>query len=143
MKNLKKTINTFIVIVVVFLLPTLGNSSTKTIPTQSIKTNSIGGAYLTIAGKFGGDISNIELKGHYKLGVEGCAKGSLITTYTIEIKSNGKTVAIEENSNVLRSKTLILLNSLKKGDSFSFKNVKAKLPTGNSIDVSCRTFTIV
>ena len=142
MKNFKKTVSLLLVLVVTSFLSAPVNSVNLT-KKKTPKNINTGGAYLTIADKFGGDISKEEIEENYQLGVEGCAKGSKITKYTIHIKSSGKTVTIKEDSNKLNSKILLHLKGLKKGDSFVFKNVKAKLPSGSDIDVVSRTFTIV
>jgi hypothetical protein len=102
-----------------------------------------GGAYLMFAGKFGGDLTKQELKEHSKLDSEGCAKGSKILTYTLEIKTQGKVSIIQSDSDQLSKDALATLRSLEKGDEFIFKNMKAKLPTGSTVDVMGRKFIVV
>lgn len=102
-----------------------------------------GGAYLTFAGKFGGELTKQELKENSTLGIEGCAKGSEILKYTLEITSKGKTQLIQADNNQLSTTTIKLLRALDKGDSFIFKNMKAKLPTGGTVDVIGREFVVV
>lgn len=109
----------------------------------SFMTVDFGGAYLTFAGKFGGDLTKQELKEHSTLGIEGCAKGSKILAYTLEIKTQGTVRNIQSDSDQLSKEALALLRSLDKGDEFIFKNMKAKLPVGGTVDVMGRKFIIV
>lgn len=141
MKNLKTIVSLVTILVLTFLMPITLNSSNLTLKMESIEK--VGGAYLTIADKFGGEISKKEIENNKTLGVEGCAKGSKITKYTIHIKSTGKTLTVKSDSNELNSKILTFIKGLKKGDTIIFKNVKAKLPTGELVDVHCRKFSIV
>ncbi|MET2984657.1 hypothetical protein [Aureibaculum conchae] len=141
MKNLKKIVSVLTILTLTFFVPAILNSSNLT--SKVAPFDKTGGAYLTIAGKFGGDISKQEIEDNYKLGVEGCAKGSKITQFTIHIKATGKTITVKEDTDTLNSKILSHLKDLKKGDTFTFKNVKAKLPSGSNVDVVSRTFTIV
>lgn len=102
-----------------------------------------GGAYLTYAGKFGGELTSQELKENSTLGIEGCAKGSKILKYTLEVTTHGKTQLVRSESDALSKDALKLLRSLEKGDAFIFKNMKAKLPTGGTVDVMGRKFVVV
>ena len=103
----------------------------------------LGGAYLMYAGKFGGELTRQELKEHSTLAIEGCAKGSKILKYTLEIKKNGKTQVVQSQSDQLSDQTLNLLRSLEKGDEFIFTNMKARLPEGSTVDVLGRKFVVV
>lgn len=102
-----------------------------------------GGAYLTYAGKFGGELTTTDLKENSTLGIEGCAKGSKILKYTLEVTSKGKTQLVKSENDQLSKEALNLLRSLEKGDEFIFKNMKAELPTGGTVDVMGRKFVVV
>jgi hypothetical protein len=103
-----------------------------------------GGAYLTIAGKFGGDISKKEILSHKELGVDGCAVGSRIFTYQIELSKGGKISSFKAESNVLSKEIIAALKDLNTGDSFEFKKIKAYLPNGKDVvDVHSKKFVIV
>lgn len=143
MKKLKKIVFVFTSLALTLLMSNNIYSSNLGLKSNiALNKNIVGGAYLTIAGKFGGNITKEEIKDHYFLGVDGCAKGSKITNYTILIKIKGETITLKEDSNKLIGQIHTLLKGLKKGESFTFKNVKAKLPSGNSVDVVSKTFTI-
>jgi hypothetical protein len=104
----------------------------------------VGGAYLVFAGKNGGSITKSEMRGQTELSVEGCAKGSKIFTYTLEIHAGGKTRSLEAKSNKLTTEMVTALQSLKVGETFQFKSMKAQLPEGKDIvDVSSEKFTVV
>ena len=103
----------------------------------------VGGAYLTFAGKFGGEISQEELASTTELGIEGCARGSRIYAFNLEIKSGGKVKKVKGESYKLTHEVLKTLSELKAGDTFEFKEIKAHLPTGGKIDAIGRVFTVV
>lgn len=141
MKNLKKLAVVTIFLLIADYAPAMESSDMfHSLPTTDVI---YGGAYLTFAGKFGGEISKTDLGKYQKLGVEGCAKGSTITQFTITLVSGDKTLVFSNRSDVLDKKILNALKQLKKGDVFTFKNVKAKLPSGDMVDVHCREFVMV
>jgi len=108
-------------------------------------TSKFGGAYLTFAGKFGGVVNKNHIKRTTKLGVDGCASGSLITKYTLKIKrQKKKTQVFEGKSHLLTNEIKTALMSLTSGDSFEFSRVTAQLPRGGGkIDVAAKTFLVV
>lgn len=102
-----------------------------------------GGAYLTIAGKFGGEITTDDIIKHTTLGIDGCAAGSEIYQFTLVVKANGKSSSYAGKSDVLTDEMLTALRRLDKGDEFTFKRVKAKHGKNDDIDVMARTFVII
>ncbi|MDN5202354.1 hypothetical protein QQ008_13290 [Fulvivirgaceae bacterium BMA10] len=111
---------------------------------QCNKDREIGGAYLTFAGKFGGEITKADLQKYSKLDIHGCAHGSKIYQLTIVITKSGKESTESSKTDNLTRIMLAELRSLSKGDTFTFKKVKANLPNGRgSVDVTSRVFTIV
>ena len=108
------------------------------------ETVKIGGAYLTFAGEFGGEITLKEMSVTNQLGVAGCAAGSLITKFTLKVKRKNKRIqTITSTSHQLNKHIKSILKELEIGDSFEFSKVKAKLPTGGTVDVICRKFTVI
>jgi hypothetical protein len=104
----------------------------------------IGGAFLVFAGKHGGEIKKSELNGNSVLGVEGCAKGSRIFKFTLEITKSGVLTTMQADSNVLTSEMMAKLKSLSPGDSFEFKEMKAYMPNGKDVvDVHGQKFVVV
>jgi hypothetical protein len=104
----------------------------------------IGGAHLLFAGKYGGDIRKSDFMGKTELQVEGCAKGSKIFTYTLEVNQNGKMTKLQGKSDSLTKEMVTALNALNRGDSFEFKSTKAYLPNGKDVvDVSSSKFVVV
>lgn len=104
----------------------------------------VGGAYLVFAGKFGGEVTQKDIAGQTMLGVEGCAKGSRIFRFTLEINKSGKTSTFTGNSNMLSNEMATKLRSLSTGDSFEFKKMKAYLPNGKDmVDVHGKKFVVV
>jgi hypothetical protein len=104
----------------------------------------LGGAYLVFAGKNGGQITRSELRGQKELGVDGCAKGSRIFSFSLEISRDGKTQKMTASSNVLSNDMITALGKLESGDSFEFKSMKAYLPNGKDVvDVQGRKFEVV
>jgi hypothetical protein len=120
-------------------------NKTKEINTVTKKeTVKIGGAYLTFAGEFGGDITLKKMNATNQLGVAGCASGSLITKFTLKVKRKNKRVqTISGTSHQLNKHIKSILEELEVGDTFQFSKVKAKLPNGRSVDVICRNFTVI
>ena len=103
-----------------------------------------GGAYLTFAGKVGGDLTKDDLKRHSQLGVEGCAAGSKIIQYSLIIHKGKDEKRFAGRSDELDEKAKIALQTLEPGDSFEFENVKAFLPNGkDKIDVFAKKYYIV
>ncbi|MEO1213072.1 MAG: hypothetical protein AAFY45_06105 [Bacteroidota bacterium] len=134
---MKKKINMLCLslgLTLVFLIPTGVNFS---MTNPSIEKS--GGAYLTLAGKFGGNISLAELNATCKLGIEGCAKGSKIFQYSLYINNK----VYKGNSHSLSDDAIAHLQKLEKGDEFHFSRIRAKLPEGRNVDVLARKFTVV
>jgi hypothetical protein len=103
-----------------------------------------GGAYIMFAGKFGGEITRKEIARHHDLKVDGCATGSRIFTFTLDVTKDGKTTSLETESNVLTKEMVSHLTSLMPGDEFEFRNTKAFLPNGKDVvDVQGRKFVVV
>lgn len=114
------------------------NSNIKT-----AKEKTFGGAYLQLAGKMGGEISKAELKRHSELGVEGCARGSRICQFTLDITRDGKTRTFQAKTNQFTQEMVAELSKLSAGDEFEFRNVKARLPNGkDSVDVFGKKFVV-
>ena len=135
------------VTVVFFLVAVMQFAEAKSDCIKLAKQNSIvdtsGGAYATFADKFGGEINRTELRQNSKVGVAGCAAGSLIFTFDLIVHGGEKPVVFSGESHELTEDMLKSLRGLKKGDSFEFKKIKAQLPTGGEVDVLGRIFTIV
>lgn len=103
----------------------------------------VGGAYLIFAGKFGGEITPQEIQGQTSLGVDGCAKGSRIFQYTLEVTKNGKMSSYQASSNELTKEMISQLRSLSARDEFEFKKIKAYLPNGKDVvDVRGNAFIV-
>ncbi len=103
----------------------------------------VGGAYLMFAGKYGGSITKKEMEGQNQLGVDGCARGSKIFQYTLEVSKGGKTSSHQADSNVLTKEMVTQLKSLSAGDSFEFKKIKAHLPNKKDVvDVHSKKFVV-
>jgi hypothetical protein len=103
----------------------------------------LGGAYATFAGKFGGDLTQKEIDTTTKIGIAGCASGSVILKYTIQFTTGGNKIKLDGESEDLTEEMIDTIKGLVKGDTFVFINMRAKLPTGGKVDVMSRTFTIV
>ena len=104
----------------------------------------IGGAYVVFAGKHGGNIKKSELRGQTELSVDGCAKGSRIFAFTLEVNRKGKVTKLHAKANVLTTDMVTTLNGLDAGDSFEFTSTKAYLPNGkDEVDVHCQKFVVV
>ena len=84
-----------------------------------------GGAFLSYANKFGGEITKKEILAHKALNVDGCAAGSRIFSYQIEITKSGKVSTFTAESDTLSKEIMAALKELSAGDSFEFKRVKA------------------
>ncbi len=114
--------------------------------TNAININSlpVGGAYLTLAGKYGGNISKKELQGPCNLAVSGCAQGSRIFQFTMVVTQKGKKITYETQSGSLNKDMIAKLQSLSAGDEFEFKGTKAYLPNGKDVvDVRSEKFVVV
>lgn len=110
----------------------------------AIEAVPVGGAYLVFAGKYGGEITPQEMQGQTSLGVDGCARGSRIFQFTLEVKKNGKASSYSANSNLLTKEMIAHLRSLSAKDEFEFKKIKAYLPNGKDVvDVHGKKFTVV
>ena len=103
----------------------------------------LGGAYVTLADKFGGEISTEDLSTVKELGIAGCAAGSKVYTFNLEIKINGGLKKFVGESNTLSEEIIAAFGKLKKGDSFIFTKIRAHLPSGGKIDALGRTFTVI
>lgn len=103
-----------------------------------------GGAYLVFAGKFGGKVTKKQLEGQCEVQVDGCARGSRIFTFTLELSRAGKKTTYTSDSNALTDEMMAGLQALRVGDTFSFKKTKAYLPNGKDVvDVHSREFVVV
>ena len=134
---MKKKISALIMslgLTLAFLLPSASNMS---LANSSMEKT--GGAYLTLVGKFGGNISQGELKAECTLGIEGCAKGSKIFQYSLFIEDK----MYKGSSHSLSDEAMAHLKKLEKGDEFHFERIRATLPGGNKVDVYARKFTVV
>lgn len=131
--------------VMVLTLCLLMVSTTSNIQANALLEDGIlGGAYLTFAGKHGGELSKTQLRKYSSIKVEGCAKGSKFTQFTLHIYKNGKHTSYRCAGGNLTATMVKALRSLEPGDSFVFKNVKAQLPNKEGIvDVWAKKFTVV
>ena len=114
---------------------------TKAASPSEIST--VGGAYLTFAGKFGGELSKEDLQKHKEINVRGCANGSRIFQFTLNITRDGKTKVYTGKSHQLSAEMLTQIKSLSSGDMFHFEDIKAHLPSGGEVDVHARKFVVV
>lgn len=114
-------------------------------PQESKESKMIfGGAYLMFAGKFGGEITKKEIEEQTAVSVDGCATGSRIFKFTLNVTKGGKMTSLEGGSSVLTKEMLSILRSLSKGDEFEFRKSKAYLPNGKDVvDVQGKKFVIV
>ncbi len=104
----------------------------------------VGGAFLIFAGKNGGNIKMSELQGQTELSVDGCAMGSRIFTFALEINDSSRIKTLQAKSNVLSKEMVVALKGLAAGDSFEFKAMKAYLPDGKEmVEVHGKKFLIV
>ena len=141
---MKKNIVLFGLIAALFLVGFTTNKATKNNSAIENSALNVGGAYLTFAGEFGGEITLKKMSATNKLGVAGCAAGSLITKFTLKIKRQHKRVqTFKGTSHLLNKQLKSVLKELKTGDTFEFSKVRAKLSTGSSVDVVCRTFRVI
>ena len=108
-------------------------------------TEGLGGAYLVFANKMGGEVTTKTLQTACVLEVAGCAKGSQIFSFRLNVYQNGKRTSFQgENSNELSLEMRESLAKLKPGDSFEFKHIKAYLPNGrDQVDVFAKRFKLV
>ena len=76
--------------------------------------------------------------------MDGCAVGSRIFTYTIDINKGGTICTFKAESNTLSKEMLAKMKELNTGDSFEFKKIKAYLPNGKDmVDVHSKKFVVV
>lgn len=108
-------------------------------------TEDFGGAYLVFANKMGGEVTVKTLQKACVLEVAGCAKGSQIFSFRLNVYRNGKRTTFQgKNSNELSAEMRESLAKLKPGDSFEFKQIKAYLPNGrDKVDVFAKRFKLV
>lgn len=114
----------------------------------SANTNFVGdfgGAYLVFGDKMGGEITVKTLQSACELEVAGCAKGSRIFSFRLNVYGAGKRTTFQvNNSNELNAEMKEILAKLKPGDSFEFKQIKAYLPNGrDQVDVFAKRFKLV
>ena len=109
----------------------------------ALELDLFGGAYLVFAGKFGGKLTKNDIAKTKSLGVEGCAKGSVIYQFDLKVTKNGKTTTFHGKSDRLTEEMHKYLRQLSVGDEFTFKNTKARLPKKGTVDVWSKKFTIV
>jgi hypothetical protein len=109
-----------------------------------VNASPLGGAFLVYAGKYGGEITKKEIAGQRELKVDGCAKGSRIFSFTLEVTKKGTKTTLQAKSNVLTDEMMSKLLSLTPGDTFEFKSMKAYMPNGKDIvDVRSEKFVVV
>ncbi len=118
--------------------PEMASSAEKT-----AKYDVLGGAYVTFAGKFGGEVTREDLRAYSSIGIAGCAAGSRILQFKLHVKANGKETIFDGQSQILTDDMLKSLRALTKGDTFFFTDMRAKLPAGGKVDVIGRIFTVV
>jgi hypothetical protein len=141
---MKKHIVLFSFIVSLFLVAFTTNKSVVDDTSILSKNLKVGGAYLTFAGEFGGEITLKKIKATNMLGVAGCASGSLIKKFTVKIhRKNKRTQTFNGKSHLLTKQIKSALKEMKSGDTFQFSRVTARLPTGGIVDVTCRTFRVI
>lgn len=123
------------------LLCSYSSSTANSEPT----TMDYGGAYLVFAKKMGGEISTKALSSACELGVAGCAKGSRIFSFKLVVIKAGKRTSFPiHSSNTLTKAMQASLGSLKAGDTFEFKQIKAYLPNGrDQVDVFAKRFEVI
>lgn len=109
---------------------------------DSIEDVLSGGAYLTIAGKFGGKIAKSKLAEITTLEIQGCAAGAKIFQFVLIIKSGGKSTSIKGDSGRLTKEIHQELMDLSKGDEFWFTDVKAHLNSRTDVDVWAKKFIV-
>lgn len=108
------------------------------------KEPAYGGAFVIFAGKYGGEITRKEIESHSDLQVAGCAKGSRIFQFTLNVTKNGKTSTLSSQTGLLTGEMTTLLKTLAKGDTFEFQHTKAYLPNGKEVvDVRGKMFIVV
>lgn len=145
MKIMKSSIKNFLLATATLLITCSFTEITRlNTHTLTFEAAPVGGAYLVFAGKYGGDITKQEIEGQTSLGVDGCARGSKIFQFTLEVKKSGKTSTYSAKSNALSVDMTAALRSLSIGDEFEFKNMKAHLPDGKDVvDVHGKVFKVV
>ena len=145
---MKKDIRNLIALFIFFALGFSANISSANVAPINHNTLSmdelVGGAYLTFAGKFGGDVTRKDLSSHDAVEVSGCAKGSKIFQFTLYVTKKGKTTSFQTKSSNLTSEMVSHLKTLSPGDEFEFKRIKANLPKGDGVvDVHSKKFYVV
>ena len=139
----QRSMNRLLTILCVGSLSIISLNASMPQPTEKI-SEKMGGAYAMFAGKFGGEVTQKDLKETKTIEIAGCASGSTITKYQLIIKKKGKkTVKIDGKSSQLNEEMRKELQALSAGDTFVFEYMKAKLPSGGTVDVWCKTFTVV
>ena len=119
-------------------------SSIPSVTEDNIISMPMGGAHLMFAGKNGGEITKKEIEGQSELKVDGCAAGAKILKYTLYINKSGKITSLFAETNYLNKDMQAALRSLSAGDSFEFKQVRARLLDNNDVvDVTSSRFVVV
>ena len=104
----------------------------------------LGGAYLTYADKFGGEVTKEDLTTCQEVKVVGCAAGSKIVQLNLHISKGGKAISHQSDTGNLTKEMVRDLGSLQTGDTFEFKKIRARLPGKKSVvDVATRKFVVV
>ncbi len=103
----------------------------------------MGGAYLTFAGKFGGELQPHEIRRVTQVSIAGCAAGSTIKGYLLQVHCQGQVSTFESDSGTLSPEALKYLALLEPGDSFDFEDVTAQLPSGDIVQVLARRFVVI
>ena len=119
------------------------NCNIQQIELQNCVLNIPGGAYATFAGKFGGEVNRNDLLKNNEVGVAGCSTGSRIYTFELHVNFASSSTKYDGESHELTSEMLTSLRSLKAGENFEFKKIKARLPQGGKVDVVGRVFKVV
>lgn len=146
---MKKNIMNFLLSGAVMLLACSFTGSPVVHPETTSEVSAIdavpvGGAYLMFAGKFGGEITRKEIAEHQDIQVDGCAKGSRIFKFNLDITQGGKVTSLQSETGTLTKAMLTKLKSLSSGDAFEFKKTKAYLPNGKDVvDVHAKKFVVV
>ena len=104
----------------------------------------VGGAYLTYADKFGGEVTKEDLTTCQEVKIVGCAAGSKIVQLNLYITKGGKAISHKSDTGNLTKEMVKDLGSLQTGDSFEFKKIRAQLPGKRRVvDVATRKFVVV
>lgn len=119
-------------------------SMAKEVPSTGITLNRAewGGIFLIFANQTGGEISREQLKGQKELRVEGCVKGSRVSSFTLVISSHGNKKTFSASDHSLTKEMVTALESLETGDAFEFTSVKATLPDQKVVNVFTKKYVV-